>query len=52
MYPSYPRSQHQTNPPPTYDELRKAQKWRLFFAIFLCMLAFATLAGVLMGWLD
>ncbi len=38
--------------PPTYDELRKAEKWRLFFAIFMCMLAFATLSAVLMGWLD
>ncbi len=51
MYQSYPRNPRHSDIP-TFEELRKAERWRLFFAVFLCSLAFATLAGVLLGWLD
>lgn len=34
---------------PTMDEVRKAQKWRIRFAICLCLFAFAVLCGYLVG---
>ena len=38
--------------PPTALEVFKAAQWRVRFAIFLCLVAFATIFGVLGGWLK
>ena len=51
MRQSYLRNPHPSGIP-TFEELRKAERWRLFFAVFLCALACVTLTGVLLGWLD
>jgi hypothetical protein len=37
---------------PTIKELQEARRWRVRLAWFLCLLAAATLAGVLAGWLK
>ena len=36
-------------PDPSTEELLAADKWRVRFAVFMCLLAFGTLCGVLAG---
>lgn len=37
---------------PTIREVEQARRWRYRFAIFICMVAFAVLCGVLVGGLT
>ena len=41
-----------TGTPPTATEALESKKWRMRFAIFACLCAFALLCGALAGWIH